>query len=57
MTDKHICETLMEYAISSGAKKINELPGLWVSVVDEHWIINVMDIRKKWKACRHLAGT
>lgn len=37
--EKSLAELLLEYAISTGAKRINELPGLWINQVDEHWLI------------------
>ena len=36
---KHIVETLMEYAIFLGAKRINELPGLWENKINNQWTI------------------
>ena len=35
----HIVETLMEYAIFLGAKRINELPGLWENKINNQWTI------------------
>jgi hypothetical protein len=37
--DKHICETLMEYVEFLGVTKIDALPGLWESKVDDHWTV------------------
>lgn len=37
--EKSLAELLVEYAISNGAQRINELPGLWINQVDEHWLI------------------
>jgi hypothetical protein len=36
---KHLVETLMEYAIFLGAKRINELPGLWENKINNQWTI------------------
>lgn len=36
---KSLAEYLLEYAISEGATKINNLPGLWINKIDEHWLI------------------
>lgn len=30
---------LLLYATSEGAAKINQLPGIWESTIDEHWVI------------------
>jgi hypothetical protein len=38
-TDKHVCEVMMDYALSMGCGQINKLPGLWESVIDENWTI------------------
>ena len=32
-------DTLLRYTEFLGVKKINELPGLWVHKIDEHWAI------------------
>lgn len=39
MSDTHIVELLMEYAVRHGAKDLNKLPGLWETKVDETWTI------------------
>lgn len=36
---KSIAEILMEYAISKGATKLHLVTGLWVSKIDEHWLV------------------
>ena len=35
--ENHVCELLMEYALSIGVKRINELPGLWEHKIDDTW--------------------
>ena len=37
--EKHICQLMMEYAMGLGARKIDQLPGLWESKIDDQWTI------------------
>lgn len=39
MKEKSLAEVLLDYAISTGVGRIDILPGLWTSQIDEHWLV------------------